>query len=330
MPQIIIFDNMLANGGKGWFPAILSNCTWNLSSQIPGDGAASSVLVTPSGTGECTLSTGGSQKPALVSTHKYYVSFKVKFDSAVNGTFDWYWPVAEPAAASGMAVSAAAGVWTRVSATFDRTSFTNGNYPCRVDYNNDDGGNKPFRFTSCMLLDLTAAFGAGKEPSKEWMDTYVTTFADTLAVSHYENLEELFTDIAAAIRKRDGTTEKIFACDFPKKIATLKASTIPATTFYTIAADTNVSSISVNGVSTSISPTQKTVTVEKGDAILVFSDTYDSNSYSMDFSASVPAGVSLNEKTRLETGTSAIKKVGFIMPAIGLTVGFTKETGSTA
>ena len=329
MPQIIILDNMLANEGKGWFSATRSNCTWNLSTQTPGDGAASSLLITPSGTGECTLTTGSHQAPTLMSTHKYYVSFKVKFDSAVNGTFDWYWPVAEPAAASGMAVNATAGVWTRVSATFDRTSFANGNYQCRMDYNNDDGGNKPFRFTSCLLLDLTPEFGAGKEPSKEWMDAYITTFADTLAVSHYENLKELFTDIATAIRKRDGTTGKIFACDFPRKIATLKASTIPSTTFYTITAGTNVSSISVNGVSTSISSVQKTIGVEKGDAILVFSDTYDSNSYSMNFN-STPTGVSLNEKTKLKTGTSAIKKVGFIMPASNLTVSFTKKTGSTA
>lgn len=219
MPQSITLDNMLANEGKGWFNAILSNCKWALSTQTPGDGVASSVLVTPSGTGECTLTTGNSQKPALVSTHKYYVSFKVKFESAVNGTFDWYWPVAEPAAASGMEVNAAAGVWTRVSATFDRTSFTDGNYQCRVDYNNDDGGNKPFRFTSCLLYDLTTAFGAGKEPSKEWMDTYVTAFADSQTVNYYENLGELFTDIANAIRTKDGTTGSIFACDFPERIS---------------------------------------------------------------------------------------------------------------
>lgn len=329
MPQVIILDNMLANEGKGWFPAILSNCTWNLSSQVPGDGAASSVVVTPSGTGECTLSTGSTNTPALVSTHKYYVSFKVKFNSAVNGTFDWYWPIAEPAAASGMAVNAAADVWTRVSATFDRTSFTNGNYQCRVDYNNDDSGNKPFRFTSCMLFDLTAAFGAGKEPNKEWMDSYVTAFADSQAVKYYENLGELFTDIAGAIRKREGTTEKIFACDFPNRIAALVASTKPTTTLRTITADTNVSSISVNGVSTSISSTQKTVTALEGDAILVISDTFDANSYSMSFSYT-PTGVSISTKTGLGTGTKAKTKIGFIMPASDLTVKFTKNSGSIA
>lgn len=327
MPQVIILDNMVANEGKGWFHSVLGNCTWNLSTIVPGDGAASSVLVTPSGTGECTLSTGSTNTPALVSTHKYYVSFRVRFESAVNGTFDWYWPIAEPAAASGMTVNAAAGVWTRVSATFDRTSFTNGDYQCRVDYNNDDGGNKPFRFTSCMLFDLTAAFGAGKEPSKEWMDTYVTTFADTLAVSHYENLGELFTDIATAIRTREGTTGEIFACDFPSRIAKLKASTIPSTTFYTITAGTNITSISVNGVSTSISPTQKTVTAAKGDAILIFSDAYDGGNYSMNFN-STPTGFPL--KTRLKTSTSMIKEVGFIMPASNLTVTFTKTSGATA
>lgn len=218
MPTNVTLTNYMANGGKGWFPATRGNCAWQLSGITPGDGAASSIKIIPSGAGEVTLT---SASHALVASHKYYVTFKIRFESAVTGTCDWYWPVAEPAAASGMAVNAAAGAWTRLSAVFDRTSFADGNYPCRFDYNNNDGGNKTFWFTSCMLIDLTAAFGAGLEPSKDWMDKHVTSFADSQAVEYIENLGELFTNIADEIRAKSGQTGEIFACDFVDRIHAL-------------------------------------------------------------------------------------------------------------
>ena len=44
-----------------------------------------------------------------------------------------------------------------------------------------------------------AAFGAGLEPSKEWMDKHVAAFADSQEVQYTENIGELFDDIANAI-----------------------------------------------------------------------------------------------------------------------------------
>ena len=105
-----------------------------------------------------------------------------------------------------------------MSAVFTRESFTDGSYPCRFDFNNESTS-VAIRFTSCMLFDLTDAFGAGKEPSKEWMDEHVTTYADSQTVPYISNLGELFTSIANAIRTKDGTTGSIFACDFPERIS---------------------------------------------------------------------------------------------------------------
>lgn len=215
MATTVSMTNIVANNGKGWFPAQRGNCAWQLSSITPGDGAASSIKIIPSGAGEVTLT---SASHALVASHKYYVTFKIRFEAAVTGTCDWYWPVAEPAAASGMAVNAAAGAWTRLSAVFDRASFADGSYNCRFDYNNNDGGNKVFWITSCMLIDLTAAFGAGLEPSKEWLDKHITAFSDTPTAQYIENLGELFTNIADAIRAKSGQTGEIFACDFVGRI----------------------------------------------------------------------------------------------------------------
>lgn len=218
MATTVSMTNIVANNGKGWFPATRENCSWQLSSITPGDGAASSVKIIPSGAGEVTLTSAAYN---LVASHKYYISFKVRFASATQGTCDWYWPVAEPCAAQNMAFNVAAETWVRLSAVFERTSFSNGSYPCRFDYNNNNGKNTTFWFTSCMLIDLTAAFGAGLEPSKDWMDKHVTAFADSQKVQYIENLGELFAGISSAIQTKSGQSGKIFACDFIDKILAL-------------------------------------------------------------------------------------------------------------
>lgn len=218
MATTVSMTNIVENNGKGWFPATRGNCSWQLSSITPGDGAASSIKIIPSGAGEVTLTSAAHN---LVASHKYYISFKVRFASATQGTCDWYWPVAEPCAAQNMAFNVAAETWVRLSAVFDRASFADGSYPCRFDYNNTDGKNTPFWFTSCMLIDLTAAFGAGLEPSKEWLDKHVTAFADSQKVQYIENLGELFAGISSAIQTKSGQSGKIFACDFIDKILAL-------------------------------------------------------------------------------------------------------------
>lgn len=219
MATTVSMTNIVANNGKGWFGARRGNCTWLSSSMTPGDGAASSVKITPSGAGECTLTSSAAHR--LIASHKYYISFKVYFASATQGTCDWYWPVAEPCASPNMPFNAPAKTWVRLSSVFDRTSFSDGSYPCRFDYNNNNGKNTPFWFTSCMLIDLTAAFGAGLEPSKDWMDKHVTAFADSQKVQYIENLGELFVDIANAIRTKSGQSGKIMACDFADRIRAL-------------------------------------------------------------------------------------------------------------
>lgn len=218
MPTNVTLTNQVANSGKGWFPATRGNCTWQLSSITPGDGAASSIKIIPSGAGECTLTSAAHN---LVASHKYYISFKVRFASATQGTCDWYWPVAEPCAAQNMAFNVAAETWVRLSAVFERTSFSNGSYPCRFDYNNTDGKNTTFWFTSCMLIDLTAAFGAGLEPSKEWLDKHITAFSDSPSVDYIYSLGELFAGISSAIQTKSGQSDKIFACDFIDRILAL-------------------------------------------------------------------------------------------------------------
>lgn len=212
--KTVTLNNIMATEGRGYFAATLGNCTWQSSSITPGDGSTQSARVIPSASGEVTLT---SAKHNLVASHKYYITFKIKFESQVSGTVDWYWPVAEPPAINHMAISGDANTWIKCSAIFDRTQFSDGSYPCRFDYNNEST-NVAFRFTSCMLFDLTEAFGEGREPSKEWMDAHVTSFTETQTVHYYETLKELFNNIANAIRSKTKKSDKIFACDFPDSI----------------------------------------------------------------------------------------------------------------
>lgn len=219
--KTVTLNNIMATEGRGYFTAILSNCTWQSSSITPGDGSTQSARVIPSASGEVTLT---SAKHNLIASHKYYVTFKIKFESEASGTVDWYWPVAEPPVINHMTVNGDANTWIKCSAIFDRTQFSDGSYPCRFDYNNEST-NIAFRFTSCMLFDLTETFGEGKEPSKEWMDTHVTSFAETQTVHYYESLKELFSNIANAIRSKTKKTDKIFACDFPDSINAIETET---------------------------------------------------------------------------------------------------------
>lgn len=111
-------------------------------------------------------------KPHLYPTHKYYVSCWL-LQTAVNGSMDFYWPIAEPVAMSGMTVPAASEQdFSRVSKIFTRESFTEGDYEVRIDYNNNNSTTYMW-YDGLMLVDLTATFGAGNEPSKDWCDYYL-------------------------------------------------------------------------------------------------------------------------------------------------------------
>ena len=115
-----------------------------------------------------------STSAGLIASHIYYFSMEVYYPSSVAGSFDLYWPIAEPGAIRSMSTTASQQ-WVRLSGVFDRTSFSNGSIECRVDYNNEQATAEVY-ISAMMLIDLTAAFGAGHEPSKEWCDRNIEWF----------------------------------------------------------------------------------------------------------------------------------------------------------
>ena len=181
----ITLTNLVPCDGKTYFDVSTKSnmSSWATSTKHPDDGSTGSTKITPAASGEATLAS--KVTPSLDPTHKYYISFQVMSETAMTASFDWYWPIAEPPAAR-LSTSLSANTWVKLSAVFERASFSAGAYQCRWDYNNESSLT-PVYLSSTMLIDLTAAFGAGSEPNKEWMDANIT-FADSQTVEYSGNI----------------------------------------------------------------------------------------------------------------------------------------------
>lgn len=161
-----MFPAMTEAGFKtGTFDSTYRNHS-NSSLKIDGSTTASEV----------TSST--TQTFALDNTHKYYARMEI-LQETINGSSQIYWPIAEPSMFSLAATKAK--TWTKVSVVKDRASFTNGNYPLRVDYDCSKNGGTMW-FDGVMLIDLTEAFGAGFEPTKAWCDENIPYFLGTKVI----------------------------------------------------------------------------------------------------------------------------------------------------
>lgn len=121
-------------------------------------------------TGEFETTVSSTATIQLTPSHKYYVCIEA-YQTAVSGSVDIYWPIAEPVMLSGQ-VLPKANQWCRISTVANRSSFGSGKYQIRFDYNNQNQAGTMW-FDGAMLIDLTAAFGSGKEPTKEWCDAHI-------------------------------------------------------------------------------------------------------------------------------------------------------------
>lgn len=112
----------------------------------------------------------------LIPNHLYYVRFYGYQETKTDGTsFDIYWPVAEPYIVGNIPIQDA-GHWRLYSGINNRVGFEAGSYPIRIDFNNNYKEGTVW-VSSPMLIDLTASFGLGYEPTKEWCDKHIPFFA---------------------------------------------------------------------------------------------------------------------------------------------------------
>ena len=180
-------------------------------------------------------------KPHLIPSHKYYFSAWLQqlTPSFGQGSFDFYWPVQEPVFLSG-AKPDKANEWCLVSAIKERSSFAEGDYECRVDWN-DAKANLGMFFDGLTLVDLTAAFGAGNEPDQAWCDANIPFTKTTATVSRgtAHNVKNMFIGVSGKARKVKkayvgvgGKARLFYTSTLPPAIVDLWNNTGTVTTSY--------------------------------------------------------------------------------------------------
>ena len=123
-----------------------------------------------------------SQKFQLIPDHFYYACVEV-YQETKLGSIDYFWPSGSPSIFGGQATGNA-GTWKKLSNVTTRSSFTSGDYPIRLDFNNGGTAGKAW-FDGLMLIDLTEAFGAGNEPGNAWCQENIPYFTGTTTVERY-------------------------------------------------------------------------------------------------------------------------------------------------
>lgn len=145
-------------------------------------------------------------QPTLTSTHKYYVRVET-YQTTKAGTVDLYWPIAEPSLFSSL--SGPANKWNTLSAVVDRSSFSDGNYQFRVDYNNQNSTAYMW-FDGLMLVDLTETFGSGNEPDKDWCDSNIAFTTSTTTAEWWDTaLQPIARNVNKTYVGVDGVARKV-------------------------------------------------------------------------------------------------------------------------
>ena len=144
----------------------------------------------------------GQMSFALDNTHQYYFSVWIRQNTSLDLSFDWYWPIAEPSVMSGVK-NAALNTWEHHSAVVSRSGFTSGSYPMRIDCNNYPGNNALMYVDGLMVIDLTATYGAGNEPTKEFCDQYFafTTGTNTVTIPTAREIKKMYIGVGGVARK---------------------------------------------------------------------------------------------------------------------------------
>lgn len=118
--------------------------------------------------------------------HKYYAAMDI-YGYENGQEYNLYWPEAAPypcvnsdnnGVLERNRPNVVAGTWQKASMILYNTSIASGKYRFRFDNDNVEVEGRTIRFTNLMLIDLTAAFGAGNEPDLAWCDKYIVLDSD--------------------------------------------------------------------------------------------------------------------------------------------------------
>ena len=115
----------------------------------------------------------------LIPSHIYYACVEIYQETRL-GSIDFFFPSGSPSMFGGK-VPGDAGTWRKWDVVTNRSTFTEGEYPIRLDFNNG-GTEGRIWYDGLMLIDLTAAFGVGNEPTYEWCNQNISYFTGTTNV----------------------------------------------------------------------------------------------------------------------------------------------------
>ena len=182
-------------GSEGEYLAITSICKFGSRAIAFRQAAAATELT-------YTLRYGREMLYPLDNSHTYYASVWINQYNTLDITCDLYWPVGEPSIITG-AKNTKVNEWQQHSVVFNRSSFTSGSYPIRIDVNNYPGNSRWTIFDGLMIVDLTAVFGAGNEPDKTWCDANIpfTTSTATVNRSVARKIKKMYVGVNGEARK---------------------------------------------------------------------------------------------------------------------------------
>lgn len=176
------------------------------------------------------------------SGHKYYIRNEVYFSSdTVYPRTSCYWPIAEPNVynSSSLGISIPKGQWYTLAVISDRVAagHTAGSAPYRIDFDNNKGAGYMY-LDGCMLIDLTAAFGSGKEPTLAWCNANIPYFTGAKEII-YSGVTSRARKILKGYIGVNGVARLCFdAAKASKTLVSIEITKLPDKTSYTIGEDT--------------------------------------------------------------------------------------------
>lgn len=142
----------------------------------------------------------------LNPSHIYYIRVET-YQEVKHGSIEIYWPIAESPFLS--ARNGFDGQWNLVSAANNRNNFSEGYYSLQLVCDNESFS-EPTWLDGLMLIDLTADFGAGNEPDKEWCDANLPYFSNKYNIKYdkpyWKPLNDIGIKSVVTLKGRENTT----------------------------------------------------------------------------------------------------------------------------
>lgn len=149
----------------------------------------------------------------LIDEHIYYCGVYFWQDTNVCSMMQVYWPIAEPVFGSCYTDSTKLGQWQRLGWREIRSNWSSGNAQFRFDFEGMAANTSAY-IDDAVLIDLTACFGSGNEPSRAWCDEFIPYFTGEMTVKY--NKYTLGTNDPTSFSQGD-----VIECPYVGRVQTL-------------------------------------------------------------------------------------------------------------